>query len=196
MATRDLTSGMVTAVQAGNIYPALLYEGEFVDGAGAPAFVRLWTGLGPLSWDSKTWLGAGNAMGFSESRESTGLRANAFDVWLNGASDSLRATALTSFRKNRSGKIWLALFTAGNFTTPILDPYLLKRGRSDTNPIDDSGPESKITVRYEDRLAALGISRERRYTSADQALRDPADKGFEYVEGLQDEQFLLPAVMS
>jgi hypothetical protein len=402
MATRDLTAGMTAAVQAGTIRPAILYEGEFDDGAGGSAFVRLWSGIGTLSWNGQSWLGAGNLLGIGEINESTALRANAFEVWLTGVSSSLIAIALTAARKNRSGKLWLALFNPvaylslpgvsgnyastsdtvansvtgdldcivdvaaddwapavnmvlmakwidavnrsfifrinvggalglvysrdgaetlsvtstvvtgfgagvrryGRFTraaasgdvffymstdkiiwtqlgamrpssagglfdnsselrvgayssgvgfwhlagkvyaaemrngingpvvasfdplrygtgaltaqmitgetwtiaqsggTPavivraddvmIADPYLLKRGRFDTIPIDDSGATSRITVRYEDRLAALGIPRERRYTTADQALRAPGDRGFEYVEALQDATFVLP----
>jgi hypothetical protein len=183
---------MATAVQAGTVRPALIYEGEFVDGGGLPTFVRLWSGIGTLSWNGQSWLGAGNLLGMSEIRESTGLRANAFEVWLTGVSTSLISTALVSSRKNRSGKLWLALFNPNDYTTPIADPYLLKKGRFDTIPIDDSGTASRITVRYEDRLATLGIPRERRYTTADQALRLAGDKGFEYVEGLQDSQFILP----
>ena len=192
MATRDLTSGMATAVQAGTVYPAILYEGEFDDGAGGSAFLRLWTGTGTLSWNGFSWTGAGNLIGISGVTESTELKANAFEAWLSGVSSALGAIALTAARKNRYGKLWLALFNAGNWTTPIADPYLLKRGRFDTSPIDDSGDTAKITVRYEDRLATLSIPKERRYTSADQALRFPGDKGFDYVESLQDAQFLLP----
>ena len=192
MATRDLTSGMATAVQAGTVYPAILYEGEFDDGAGGSAFLRLWTGTGTLSWNGFSWTGAGNLIGISGVTESTELKANAFEAWLSGVSSALGAIALTAARKNRYGKLWLAMFNAGNWTTPIADPYLLKRGRFDTSPIDDSGDTAKITVRYEDRLATLSIPKERRYTSADQALRFPGDKGFDYVESLQDAQFLLP----
>ena len=192
MTTRDLTSGVATAIQAGTVYPAILYEGEFDDGAGGSAFLRLWTGLGTLTWNSVAWTGAGNLIGINGVAESTELRANAFEAWLSGVSSALVATALAAARKNRSGKLWLALFNAGNFTTPIADPYLLKRGRFDSIPIDDSGDTAKITVRYEDRLATLGIAKERRYTSADQALRAAGDKGFDYVESLQDAQFLLP----
>lgn len=192
MAARDLTSGMATAVQAGTVYPAILYEGEFDDGGGGSAFVRLWSGLGSLSWDSKTWLGAGSLIGIGAVEETAGLRANAFEVWLTGVSSSLVATALVASRKNRSGKLWLACFNAGDFSTPIADPYLLAEGRFDTVPISDSGDESKITVRYENVLAALGIPKERRYTTADQAIRSPGDGGFRYVEALQDAQFILP----
>jgi hypothetical protein len=192
MAARDLTSGMATAVQANVIYPAILYEGEFDDGSGGSAFLRLWSGMGTLSWNALSWLGAGNMIGVSGVRESTQLRANAFEVWLAGVSSALVADALVARRKNRSGKLWLALFADGNFSAPIADPYLLKKGRFDTIPIDDSGDTAKITVRYEDRLAALSIARERRYTSQDQALRIAGDKGFDYVESLQDAQFLLP----
>jgi hypothetical protein len=192
MATRDLTSGMATAVQAGTVYPALLYEGEFDDGAGGSAFLRLWSGLGVLSWNALSWTGAGNLIGVNGIAESTELRANAFEVWLSGVSSAIVATALTAARKNRSGKLWLALFADGNSRTPLADPYLLKRGRFDTIPIDDSGDTAKITARYEDRLATLSIPRERRYTNADQQLRAPGDGGFRYQESLQDAQFLLP----
>jgi hypothetical protein len=192
MATRDLTSGMATAVQAGTVYPALLYEGEFDDGAGGSAFVRLWSGLGTLSWNSLSWTGAGNLIGINGIAESTELRANAFEVWLSGVSSAIVALALTARRKNRSGKLWVAFFPDSNSRTPIADPYLLKRGRFDTMPIDDSGDTAKVTARYEDRLASLSIARERRYTQADQQLRAPGDGGFRYVESLIDAQFLLP----
>jgi hypothetical protein len=196
MTTRDLTSGLATAVQAGTVYPAILYEGEFDDGAGGSAFLRLWSGIGTLSWNSLSWTGAGNLIGINAIAESTDLRANAFEIWLSGVSSALVATALTAARKNRSGKLWLALFNAGNFVTPIADPYLLKRGRFDTIPIDDSGDTAKITARYEDRLATLSIPHERRYTNADQQLRAPGDGGFRYQESLQDAQFLLPVTSS
>jgi hypothetical protein len=191
VATRDLTSGMATAVQAGTVYPAILYEGEFDDGAGGSAFLRLWTGLGTLSWNGQSWTGAGSLIGFSSVEESTELRANAFEAWLTGASNAVIAAALVSRRKNRSGKLWLALFNAGNLTTPIADPYLLKQGRFDAAPIADSGATAKVTVRYEDRLAALAVPRERRYTKQDQALRVAGDLGFDYVETLQDAQFII-----
>ncbi len=190
MATRDLTAGMAAAVQAGTVRPAILYEGEFDDGAGGSSFLRLWSGTGTFSWNGFSWLGAGNLLGISGVRESTALRANAFEAWLTGVSQSIIALALVSARKNRSGKLWLALFDSAGAL--IADPYLLKRGRFDTIPIEDSGATSRVTARYEDRLAALDLPRERRYTTADQALRDPADKGFEYVEALQDAQFILP----
>lgn len=191
MAKRDLTSGLETAILAGTVWPAILYEGEFDDGFGGSAFLRLWTGVGTLSWNSVSWTGAGNLIGFDGVAESSDVRANAFEAWLSGASSSLVATALAAARKNRSGKLWLACFASAGSMTPIVDPYLLKKGRFDTIPIADSGDTARITVRYEDRLATLQIARERRYTKQDQALRDAADKGFDFVESLQDATFLL-----
>lgn len=197
MATRDLTSAMATAVQAGTVKPAIFYEGDFDDGAGGSAFVRLWSGLGTYhvampGGSAQDWIGAGNLLGINAVRESTSLRANSFEVWLTGMSTTLVAAAMTAARKNRSGKLWLALF---DLTTDALlaDPYLLKRGRFDTIPIADSGDDARITCRYEDRLARLAIPLDRRWTTADQAIRDPADHGFDMVPSLQDAQFLIPA---
>src|SRR5258706_15133697 len=127
MAERDLTGAMATAVQAGTVRPAILYEGEFVDGAEAPVFVRLWSGVGTFSWNGQSWAGAGNLLGISDIRESTGLRANSFEVWLTGVSQSLIATALTAARKNRAGTLWLALFDSATPPALIADPYLLKK---------------------------------------------------------------------
>jgi hypothetical protein len=191
MAARDLTSGMSAAVQAGTVYPAILYEGEFDDGAGGSAFLRVWTGLGSLSWDGKTWTGAGNFIGISGVDESVELRAQSFEVWLNGSSSAIVAAAMVSGRKNRSGKLWLACFADANYVgTP--EVYLLKQGLFDRPSISDAGVASKVSVIYEDYLAMLGLARERRYTSASQALRDPNDKGFDNVEELQDAQFSIP----
>jgi hypothetical protein len=191
MAARDLTGAMAAAIQAGTVYPAIFYEGEFVNPADeTQTFLRLWSGVSTITWNGQNWTGAGNLLGISGVRESTGLRANAFEVWLTGMSSALISTALSAARKNRSGKLWLALFDASR--NLLADPYLQKRGRLDTIPIEDSGTTARIAARYEDRLAAPGVPRERRYTSADQALRDPADKGFEYVEALQDAVFILP----
>jgi len=389
MAERTLTAALASAIQETVVRPAIIYEGEFVDGEGNPAFVRLWSGIGTISWNGNSWLGVGNLIGLGEVKETTELQANSFEVWLSGVSSSMVALALTSSRKNRSGKVWLGLFedfaylslpsaTSGNYvslpdsaplsfsgdidirvkarldvwstatliskwdtagnqrswklsiagdgsvfwywsndgvaenvdnsfnsvgmppagatswfritedvdngsgnrvltflksdngviwtpcgTTPriftgtnsffdstapirignsdasflytgdihyaeirdgidgtivatydpvnseawtlngsnparliripkLIDtPDLIKQGRFDTIPIDDSGDESRIIARYEDRLAVLDVPKERRYTTQDQSLRDPTDLGFEYVEVLQDSNFVL-----
>lgn len=190
MAARDLTAAMLAAIQAGTVRPALLYEGVFVNaGSGATEYLRLWTGTGSLSWDSKTWTGAGALLSISAIGESARVEAIGFEVGLSGQDTTKVSLALQSVRKNREGKIWLALFdTAG---AVIADPYLLKRGLFSRIPIRDQGEACTITAVYEDRLDTLNTPRELRYTHETQQLRSPGDTGFRKVEALQDASFKL-----
>ncbi len=188
MAERDLTPDMLTAIQAGVLRPALLYEGEFVS-LGATEYLRLWTGVGSRSWDAKTWIGGGLVLGISMITEATTMQAVGFEVTLSGMPSDKISLALDSARKNKPGRLWLMLFDSVGAV--IDDPYLLKRGKFDMIPIEDSGETCTITVRYEDRLLGLSIPRERRYTHEDQQLRAPGDLGFQYVQALQDAAFIL-----
>lgn len=188
MAARDLTVDALAAIQAGRVIPAILYEGEFVDGSEVTTYVRLWTGVGNLSWDSKTWMGGGQLLKISAIGESSRVKAIQFEVSMSGLPSDKIALALSYARRNKAGRLWLALFTAGSLV-PIADPYLLKQGRFQQMPWDDSGATCTITVRYGDRLEALQRPRERRFTHEDQQLRLEGDGGFRFVEALQDAQF-------
>lgn len=185
MATRDLTATMLTALVAGTVYPALLFEGEFVNsGTGAPEYVRLWTGLGPLTWDGKTWLGGGTLVGCSPIGESREVKAIGFTVSLSGVPSAYKARALAGIRQNKPGRIWLALLDAsGNV---LADPYLLQIGKLDTNLLETTGQTATISVQYESRLVDLEKPRDRVYTAEDQRLDYPADDGFNQVPRLQD----------
>ncbi len=112
-----------------------------------------------------------------------------FEVTVSGMPSDKIALAFGSVRKNRPGRLWLALFDSSGAI--VADPYLLKYGRFDMIPIQDDGKTCTLTAKYEDRLIGLSIPRERRYTHEDQQLRAPGDLGFEYVQGLQDASFLL-----
>lgn len=188
MAERDLSADMLAAIAAGNVRPAILYEGEYISGV-STAYLRLWTGVGSLSWDSKTWLGGGQLLGISVLGEAVGVKAHGFSVTLSGMPTSLVSIALQSVERNRPGRLWLMLFdTAG---AVIADPYLLKRGRFNMIPIEDNGETSTITAEYEDRLFSMNHPRERHYTRESQQLRSAGDEGFSFVEQLQDASFAL-----
>lgn len=182
MAERDLTTDMLAAIAAGTVRPALLYEGTFY--SGGDVYLRLWTGVGDLSWDSKTWTGGGSLLSISNLDETTDLRAVGFSVTLSGMDSSFISLAQQSVRQGKAGKLWLALFDAAGAL--LADPYLLKRGRFDVIPIKDDGQTCTIQATYEDRLVDLERPRDRRYTHEDQQIDYPGDRGFEYVPSLQN----------
>jgi len=191
MSERELSVAQLAAIAAGTVRPAIFVEVEIYHD-GAADFVRVWTGVGNFSWDSKTWQGSGRLLGATIAEESKEVQASTFQVSLSGQPSDLIVTALASIKSNRPGKIWLGLFDAAGAL--IDDPYPLRRGLS-SRPIIVDDPKAgtcTITVEYRDRRAALETPRERRYTSADQAIDFPADRGFDYVEALQDTQLVWP----
>ena len=60
----------------------------------------------------------------------------------------------------------------------------------DVMSIQESGEQATINITGESRLIDLEIARERRYTSEDQKIDFPDDKGLEFVADLQDKQII------
>ena len=56
--------------------------------------------------------------------------------------------------------------------------------------ISDGGDTATIKLTAESRLIDLDRSRERRFTSEDQKIEFPDDKGLEYVDDLQDKEIV------
>lgn len=185
---RALPNYAATAIASDVVYPHLLYEGVFVNSLGVDQTLRLWTGLGTLSWNEQNWIGEGNLLGIGALEESIEAKAVGFTVSLTGQASSNISLALNSTQRSqgRAGKIWLALFNAQGQL--VLSPILLKRGKLDIARIKDGGESCVIEVQYEDRLIDLRRPRERKYTDQDQRVDYPNDLGFEYVPALQDVQ--------
>jgi hypothetical protein len=189
MAERALSAAMLAAIDAGTVRPFVLYEGEYLSG-GATAYLRLFTGVGTLSWDGKDWTGGRDLLAISPIRESTSLEAIGFSVRLSGLPADKLSLFLQSMRKNKAGRLWLGFFDAA--AVVIVDPYPQRRGRFDVAPITRDPGSGTVTIeaRYEGPLARLLIPIERHYTHEDQQLRLAGDKGFDQVEALQDTQDL------
>lgn len=180
--SREMTSGMAAAVAAGTVRPALLAEIETASGA-----VRVWTGIGELTWDGKAFQGVGTFGGVSAVTETTDLSANGVRFQLSGVPAELVAVALSDVRQGLPASLWLACFDAD--MAMIADPLLVFSGRTDVPDLDDSGGAAAVGVTAESRLIDLDRPRTRRYTPEDQRLDDPTDRGFDYVAGLQEKEF-------
>lgn len=181
--SRGITSGLATAVTAQVVKPILLLALTFDTGV-----VRMWSGIGSIVWAGDTYLGAGNFGRVQPFKEVVDGSAQGTAFMLNGIPSALLAQALTENYQGRPAKLWLAALDASNAI--ISDPYLIFGGRMDTMTISDSGATGSITLTAENRLIDLNRSRERRYTDQDQKIDFPADRGLEYVVGLQDKQIV------
>lgn len=181
---RDLTSAMESAVLADVVRPILIAEIQTASG-----YVRVWNGIGDLSWNSQTWQGVGTFGGISPVQETTDLQATGVNFQLSGIPSSLISAALADIRWGKSAKLWLG---ALNISTGaiIADPNQIFSGLTDVAAIEEGPDSSVITISAENRLIDLDRPRVRRYTNEDQQLNDATDRGFEYVPYFQEAEVL------
>lgn len=110
MSSRALTDAVAAAIVAGKVRPVVFVEGAFYDsGSPSESFLRLWSGLGDISWNSTTWTGAGQLLSISPLEESAEVKAVGFNVELSGLPQSILSTALANVRQGKPGKVWLGL---------------------------------------------------------------------------------------
>lgn len=177
--SRALSSAMLAGIQASDLAPILLFEGEFAGG-----FVRLWTGFGTISWNGHDWTGMGQLIGISDMEESSEVVATGLTVSLSGVDPALVSAAIGEARQNMPGRIWIGLLNASGAV--VSTPYLAFRGRLDVPQIADSEDACTISISYENILGDLLRPREIRFTDEAQKALFPDDRGFEYVTRIQD----------
>ncbi|MCF6304407.1 MAG: hypothetical protein L3J33_03440 [Rhodobacteraceae bacterium] len=175
---RGLQTDIKDAAAASVVNPFNLVHLAFDSGD-----VRLWTGRGQLSWGGETWTGAGALLKISAPNESTEVQAKGITLSLSGLPADILAIALGEDYQNRKCTVYFGTMTGGIVDA---DPFITFRGSMDRMPIVDSGSEATISVVVENRLLILHRSRNRRWTDADQKIDFPADKGFEYVQAIQE----------
>lgn len=177
--SRNLGSSIVSEITSAQMSPFLLFEGEFASGT-----LRLWSGIGDLSWNSYTWTGVGSLASISSVTETADTSAQGITVSLSGIPSSLVSLFLGDVRQGSAGKVYLG-FTDSSGDV-ISSPYMLFEGRLDVPAMEESAESAVISITYESRLIDLERPRESRYTNEDQQREFAGDLGFEFVPSLQD----------
>ncbi len=180
MSGRGITPALAAALTAAGVRICHFVKMEFDSGT-----VAIWTGLGTVSFGGTNFLGKGGSLAFSFPSETVEQRATSGTVTLGGLDPSILAIADTENYQGRRITIWTGAFdtTTGAL---IADPTIEFRGLMDTMEPTDDGSTATIVLGVVSRAAAFDRPSLRRYTPEDQALRDPTDKGFDFVAGLQD----------
>ena len=179
MPRSDATAAFIAAIESGMIRPALLVEANFTSGA-----LNVWSGRGELTWDSKTWSGVGQLGSVSTVEEGSTVEARGVTLTMSGIDATLLTGIMTEFQVGLPATVWLALFDASNAI--IANPVIAFRGRMDQPTIDVGGDTATISIACESRLLDMNNSVERRYTNEDQQRDYPGDRGFEFVNSIQE----------
>lgn len=161
--------------------PVIFFEGEFASG-----WLRVWSGLGDLVWDGKTWSGAGALLGMGSIDETSDVVAGGTSVSLSGVPLDMVQVAIDEARQGKPGRVWVGLRDVSGAV--IADPVMAFSGRLDVPEISDDADTCMITISYESRLIDLTVPRVWRYTHESQQQLHPGDLGFEYVTAIQDKE--------
>ena len=181
--SRGITSAVNTIFESSSVTPFMAIDLDF-DGGNFLA----WTGYGNITFGGNTYVGGGDFLNVSNVLENAEVQANNLTITLSGIPSTLISSALNETYQGRSCKVHLGVLDSNNAV--VSDPYLLFSGRMDLMNIDDSGETCTIGVSAESRLIDLDRTRERRYTSEDQKIDFPNDKGLEFIADLQDKEII------
>lgn len=190
---RSLTTAQENALQSDEVYLAFAYEAKYSNDT-----VRAWTGVEELKFDSdgdnsdETFLPVGEFASIPKINETTDIRAEGFQVELNGVPigedpDALE-DALREDYHGKDAKLWIVILDSA---FNIVDsPVLINSGFQDTHQVTDNGQSLTVTVNIENPMRNLRRKATRHYTKEDQKIEDSDDRFFDHVEQIQDKDVL------
>jgi hypothetical protein len=145
---RELEVTYASGLAAGTIMPIRLVMLTFSTGV-----KYVWSGVGPLTWDGKTFDGVGNLGQIGAITETTGVEANGTTVSLSGIDPVLLADCLNDIQVGAPARIWRGLWNqfGGLYGTP----YQVFRGYVDKPTFDISAETLAISLSLESRVVNL-----------------------------------------
>lgn len=173
-----MSSPMLAALTASALRPAIFVEATF-----ATETLRIWSGVGSISWNGHSWIGVGSLGGIATIEEGANVQARGTSISLSGIDPESLADALQEIRIGRPVSIYFGSF-AGDGSL-IADPLVSWSGRTDQPIIDVLGTVATIALACESRLMDLDVGCDRRYTLEDSQLDHPGDLGMQFVNSLQ-----------
>ena len=179
---RQMSADMLAAIQAQDMLPVLFIYAQFVTG---PVYV--WTGYGPVQWNGNTWQGIGTLLSVSSIEEGSDVEARGITLGLSGFDSNLLALTLGEVRQGLPVTVYLGLFYPGSPWALIPDPLISWSGLMDQPTIAADGQTAGINLACENKLVAMNVAVDRRYTNEDQARDWPGDTFFNYVPSIQDQ---------
>lgn len=184
--SRGLTTAAATAATSEIVARTVAVELDFPSG-----FVRVNGSVASVVIGGNEFIGIGGLGGISAAEESAELQAYGLSVSLSGIPRDAIALALVEAYQNRPATVWEVLLNRDTWQ-PIADPVVIFRGRMDQMNVS-LGQTATVEVRLENRLVDWERPRIRRYTSEDQQVLHPTDRGFEFVTDVAEREIVWPA---
>ena len=183
--SRGLTTAAATAATSEIVARTVAVELDFAGGV-----VRVNGSVASITIGGNEFLGIGGLGGISAAEESAELQAYGLTVSLSGIPRDAIALALAEAYQGRAATVWEVLLNRDTWR-PIADPVVIFRGRMDQMNVA-LGQTATVEVRLENRLVDWERPRIRRYTSEDQQVAFPTDRGFEFVTDVAEREIVWP----
>jgi len=173
--SRNLTTNTKNESVASKRAPIWFAYFDFFSGP-----VRVWTGVGSVSWNGNTYLGLGEFGTVDGLTESTETEAGGPVFTLTGAPSAMISLVFADNYNGRTVQAWCGF---RNLATDaiIADPYAIFSGRMERLEIDDQGDTSTIRVYAESKNYAPNVADDRRFNDADQQIDFPGDTALVYL---------------
>ena len=161
--------------------------------------LRLWSGIGELTHGGVIFYGTSTLLAVSEIEETAQISARGASLTLSGVPSSVVALALSEPYQGRTAKIYFGLYN--NTTSTVGTTFVTQDnatkvyfeslvevfvGYMDQMKIEESGDTTTIQLLIENKLIDLERPRNSRFTSEFQKATYTTDKGFDFVESMQD----------
>ena len=179
--SRDLSAGWIVESIAKTCRPCKFFEGVF-----RSQTLRLWSGVGSISWNSQIWQGNGWLREIEGIEETEEIEQQGMKIVLAGVPAAVISLALSEGRQGASGKVWEGFLNAAGAV--ISTPYLAAEGKFDYCYIKEDIAGALVEIQYETHLLDMERPKEFRYNSRSQQIFFPTDRGFEYVDFLADKK--------
>jgi hypothetical protein len=201
--SRDVLQSTKDRLEEDVIYPFFAVELLFDDSP-----LRLWNGVGTLVYEGDSYTGTGNLLNISDIEETSELSVEGATLTLSGIPSEVISLALSEPYQGRLCKIYFGTFAVGALQKEDGDYIQQENGdrillqKEDTNlteifagymdqmNIEESASSCVIQLKVENKLIDLERPRVRRYTASYQQSVYPNDKGFNFVNDLQDKEVL------
>ena len=176
---REMTAAYLAAIRSAELKPAIFVEAWFTSG---PIYV--WNGTGTIAWGGHDWLGLGSLSSISTIEEGSSVEAKGITLTLSGIDSSLLTGILREFQVALPVRVFLGVFD--DDIEMIGDPVCCFAGMMDQPTLDVDGKTSTISIACENKLIEMNVAVDRRYTNEDQQRDYPGDRGFEFVNSIQE----------
>lgn len=190
--SRTLHANTETELEQAQTAPRYLVKIEFDSGD-----LRLWDGLGEITYNSEVYTGAGRLAGVRAMKETQQTVATGVELSLlviptsdvPDAVDSVLTIAHSEEYQGRPVTIWQAqIDDAGAL---ISNPFIRFKGQLDQMREAEIPAAALITVTAENRLIELEYASRRTYTPEDHRADHPNDSFFDGVAALQSREIRL-----